>query len=96
MKKKRNTPRRKSLAARRAKQAAAKFQKLVAIPKELEEIRTGKRCFLCGAVMSRGHLRTHRDLRRSVAKSSSSASPDVQGSSIWGVSGGLPSLGKRK
>jgi len=52
-------------------------------------------CLICGAKMAPDHSLQHRSLILSISRSASNFKASNGGSSVWAVSGGLPSLGKR-
>ena len=64
-------------------------------PSMLQAIRAGTACFLCGATMTNGHMAKHGHLKDSISSAKRPAVNNSDPASVWAVSGGLPSLGKR-
>lgn len=84
-----------AIEQKKLRAAANAYRVLTSMPAMLQSIRKGQACFLCGEPMTDTHRKKHEKLKGTVGAAkppSESSSPE---SSIWAVSGGLPSLGKR-
>lgn len=79
----------------RQRAAANAYRALTAMPAMLQSIRKGQSCFLCGEPMTDSHMKKHQKLKGAVGAAQRPPEPSSPESSIWAVSGGLPSLGKR-